>query len=167
MTEKQAMKKIEEAAANRPKVRHNLTERQRKYLKARSQGFNKGEASDIAGYSARNTNKIETSRAMAEALDEMMRNQGIDDEFLAKTIKEGLGATKPVVVDGSIHDYADYPARRQFVDVVLDIRGGRAKKELDVTSKGEKVEGFVIEYIDRSDEEKNKGNKRTKKDKRK
>lgn len=131
------------------------TEMQVKYFAAKISGSpTKKEAALKAGYSqkiAENaTQKVEGTvgyKTLKELLDTAEMK-----EQMQKVLSEGLKATKPVVVDGEIHDYTDFAVRRQYVDTVTDITGDKAKKEIDVTSDGEKLEIQFTNILDPKDE---------------
>ncbi len=88
-----------------------------------------------AGYSdamIKNPQKVTRSKGFKEILE----NMGLDDKALAKTLKEGLNATKVIVRNNknpSSNKIPDYAIRHRYLETALEIKGyiGRNSKPLN------------------------------------
>lgn len=136
------------------------TPKQIAFIKNRLVGMTPHEAALKAGYTkqaAMNAERaIMNATGTRQALEDALREAGVDEKELAKLIKEGLGSTKPVIHEGAIvGEYADYLTRKNYIDTILDITGGRAPKNVDVTSQGEKIPSVVMlpAELDHSEED--------------
>lgn len=104
------------------------SERQKKTLqKVLENGGNVSKAMRESGYSpamAKNPQKFTQS----QAFQQYMHEAGVTDQKLVETIKQGLDATKAVVMgQGSGESFVDiqpdHPTRHKFLETSLKIRG--------------------------------------------
>ncbi len=109
-----------------------------------------------AGYS-KNTAKKPSNLTNSKGWEELMEKH-LPDSLLAKVHKEGLKATKHQGVGGmamgfekgKMKDFghteievADYAVRHKYLESAYKIKGKLVEK-IDVTSQGEKIEGFTF-----------------------
>ena len=142
------------------------TEKQIRYVKARyMEGKTQEQAKAEAGYApSRKATDIEVSPAVQYLMERALENIGVTPELIAIKIKDGLDAMKPIVAGRQITDYPDYQARGKYVDTYLDVTGARKPKGVDVTSKGEAVTGYSVQFIDSENDKKPESNEYSEKD---
>lgn len=64
------------------------------------------------------------------ALDAALRRRGLDEDRVARTLDEGLNATRSVYHQGiRIDEVPDHSARKGYLDTLLDIRGDRKQRD--------------------------------------
>lgn len=105
----------------------HLTDRQLKYLAARSQGMSRVEAVRAIGYSGA-PSQIEKSENLRKALILSMEARGLSTDKLAQKIRDGVDAKKVQfssfkgkIVDERIVD--DNETQHKYVRTALEIRG--------------------------------------------
>jgi hypothetical protein len=107
-----------------------MTIRQRKVIKELVEyGGTMSSAMRKAGYSdamIKNPQKVTKSKGFKEILEIM----GINDNALAKTLKEGLEAVKIVKLRNTYTAIPDFSTRHKFLETTLELKGyiGRNSK---------------------------------------
>jgi len=112
-----------------------ITSRQRKFIKAVVQGNTYRAAAIKAGYQSPDYGSILMKQPhIRTALQAYMHKAGITDELIARKLKEGLNAkTVPRSEGGKRYD--DQFVRKQFLDIVLRIRGDYAPEKFEAVNK--------------------------------
>ena len=126
---------------NQPKVsprvvKDNLTRGNIKFIEAKLEGKNQTDAARLAGYSFPRQSGYDLMEQpkIQSALLTRMEDAGIDDNFIAKGLKEGCKALAPPRKDGG-EQYADYFTRKQYLDIILRVRGDFAPETHQHISK--------------------------------
>lgn len=115
-------------------------------------GGNVSKAMRDAGYSpatAKTPQKLTESKAFLE----IMQEAGVTDEKLTQVIKEGLDATKPIVMgkdsnEAFVDVIPDHPTRHKFLETSLKIKGIGQAKDNTINNFGQ----MVIQQKDRYDD---------------
>jgi DNA-binding CsgD family transcriptional regulator len=115
-----------------------LDDKQRTIVKAKTEGKTDKEALESAGYSPsyiRNEGKkLIEKPAIQSTLQIIMDNSGITDEFMVGKLKEGMDATRTIVVKGGkdkpdkIIESSDHSVRHKFIETGLKLKGHLDKK---------------------------------------
>src|SRR3990167_9542580 len=119
----------------RPSGKIHLTDRQIKYLAARSEGKSKKEAVLIAGYKFSSASSgVEKSPAMRLALLSAMEARGLNSEYISKKIHEGMEAKKShfFSCDGLIKSERvvdDNETQHKYVRTALEVRGDLVRED--------------------------------------
>ena len=141
-----------------------LNERQRLYIKYRSEGMNKKEAGMKAGYTEEDARqakpRIEAEiirRAGADAIErpimKALRDKGIDDNFIAQGIhdlagQEVLSVKMEKGKDGKLHkvlfSQKNHKALGKALDLAIAVRGDKAPEEVKLS---------VMKFLDADDDE--------------
>ena len=96
--------------------------------------------------SATELKKLPTIRAVVTELE----GKGITAEKLAKKLNDGLEATRPIVADGEIIDYAaDYPTRFRYAELLLKVRGDMRDIKDDPAKNAVNVQVNIVDLADR------------------
>lgn len=118
-----------------------LTVKEAKLVKAKAEGLKHTEAWDKAGYSQNssdatkiaNTQKILSKPKVQETLAQLMDDEGIGDKTLLNTLKEGLQASKTIVMgkdeDSFVDIQPDHATRHKYLETGLRLRGHGVKAE--------------------------------------
>lgn len=107
----------------------------RKFVKGVLAGNNLCEAARLAGYKGTSYPQRLMNRAdVQRLLLSEMEKAGINDGFLAKRLKDGLNAKTVPRRDGGKR-YDDQFVRKQFMDIVLKVRGDYAPEKVETTTK--------------------------------
>ena len=121
-----------------------LSIRQRKYVAGVLAGKTKAEAARQAGYSAsvalHAKEKIESSKKVAQLLDDYMRKAGVTEELLAMRVREGLDA---VVTKCWLPHYLYRPMKSDKVE--QQNRRGQAK----YNAEDQLISRTFIDYAER------------------
>lgn len=124
-----------------PCMATKLTVKEAKLLKAKSQGKTHVQAWDEAGYSKKsseatkiaNTQKILSKPKVQKKLSELMDEEGIGDRTLLMTLKEGLQASKTVVMGKEENSFVDiqpdHATRHKYLETGLRLRGHGPKAD--------------------------------------
>lgn len=117
-------------------IKGNLTRGNIKFIDAKLEGKNNTDAARIGGYSYPTQSGYELMKSpkIQTALLERMEEAGINDKFIAKGLKEGCKALAPPRKDGG-KQYADYFTRKQYLDIILRVRGDFAPETQQSISK--------------------------------
>ena len=118
-----------------------LTVKEAKLVKAKAEGKTHAEAYVEAGY-APTTDKgmrVNASRVLAKphvkaTLAELMDEQGLGDNTLLQTLKEGLQASKTIVMgkdsgESFVDIQPDHAVRHKFLETGLRLRGHGTKSD--------------------------------------
>ena len=82
--------------------------------------MSKRELKKVGKTSAAELKKLPNVKAVVTELE----GKGITADKLATKLNDGLEATRPVVADGEILEYApDYPTRFRYAELLLKVRG--------------------------------------------
>ena len=99
------------------------------------QGLNAGDSAIKAGFANRAYGyKLKNQEDIKQALTEMMERSGINEELIAKKLKEGLDAMTVPRRDGG-RQYEDHFIRKQFLDMVFKVRGDYAPERMESIQK--------------------------------
>lgn len=136
-----------------------LTVKEAKLVKAKAEGKSHIEAWDEAGYSQNssdvvkvvNTSKILSKPKVQETIAELMDAEGIGDKTLLNTLKEGLQASKTIVMgkdeDSFVDIQPDHATRHKFLETGLRLRGHGLKAEQQggtiIFNQGDVVQKYV------------------------
>lgn len=117
-------------------LKSGLTRGQTKFIDAKLEGKNNTDAARLAHYSYPKQSGYELMKQpkIQTALLERMEEAGINDKFIAKGLKEGCKALAPPRKDGG-KQYADYFTRKQYLDIILRVRGDFAPETHQSISK--------------------------------
>ena len=121
-----------------------LDDKQRTIVKAKTQGKTDKEALQSAGYSPsyikNEGKKLIDKPVIQSTLAIIMENSGISDEFMIGKLKEGMNATRKIVVKGGkdkpdkIIESDDHSIRHKFLETGLKLKGHLDKKvDVNVT----------------------------------
>jgi hypothetical protein len=104
-----------------------MTTKQAKAIKHVIAGDSPHKAMKKAGYSP-NTYKDPKKLTKSPAFAEVLEKAGISDEQLAKVLKDGLGATKAIVMgikseESFVDVVPDHPTRHKFLETGLRLKG--------------------------------------------
>lgn len=121
-----------------------LDDKQRIIVKAKTQGKTDKEALQSAGYSPsyikNEGKKLIDKPVIQSTLAIIMENSGISDEFMIGKLKEGMNATRKIVVKGGkgkpdkIIESDDHSIRHKFIETGLKLKGHLDKKvDVNVT----------------------------------
>jgi hypothetical protein len=105
------------------------------------EGLNPGQAALQAGYHTERQGygAIKKPR-VRELLTSALDRKGLDEGLIAKKLKDGLRATKGIYYQGEhVVDEIDHVARAKYLDMLIDLRGYKAKEEEGDTSWEEAV----------------------------
>lgn len=117
---------------NKQLVRVNRKHKQ--FMKNVLDGDNVGIAAKRAGFiSDKYGHYLMKQPVILTALQRVMEQKGLTDEYIAKKIKQGLNAYY-VKKDGG-KKYPDFHARDKFVDKVLKVRGDYAPEKHQIEEK--------------------------------
>ena len=115
-----------------------LNDKERVIVKAITQGKDDKEALKTAGYSDNyirtDGKKLIQKPAIQATLQIIMENSGITDEFMVGKLKEGMNATRTIVVKGGkdkpdkIIESDDHSIRHKFLETGLKLKGHLDKK---------------------------------------
>ncbi len=79
-----------------------------------------------------------------------LKKSGITAAKIAEKLNDGLGATKPIVADGEIIDYAaDYPTRYKYCELLLKVRGDMQAIPNDIDKSAVNVQVNLIDLDER------------------
>ena len=78
-----------------------------------------------------------------------MKAQGLTEDLLMEKLREGLGAMKAVVVNGSIQEVEDHTARRHYLKMALDLLNAFPDKAIKVTTNSNSLEDLLKEVAAR------------------
>jgi phage terminase small subunit len=105
--------------------KQKLTIRDRKFIKALTEGKSQTQSMRIAGYSDK-TARFKSGQKLAKlapTIQALMESQSLTDERLVNVLKAGLNAKKPVQTRHGIIDYPDYLTQHKFLETGLKLRG--------------------------------------------
>lgn len=107
-----------------------------KFINAKLEGKNNTDAARIADYTfpRQQGYALMKNPKVQSALLTRMEDAGINDKFIAKGLKEGCKALAPPRKDGG-KQYADYFTRKQYLDIILRVRGDFAPETQQSISK--------------------------------
>ena len=109
-----------------------LDDKDRKVVKALSQGKDDKEALKSAGYSdsyiKNEGRKLIAKPVIQSALQTILDNSGVTDNFLAEKLKEGLDATKIHGTSDDFIEIKDYAVRHKYLETGLKLKGHLDKK---------------------------------------
>lgn len=131
------------------KKRKKLTDKQKAYIKNRALGLGKYESAIQAGYaSGQVSTVVEKSKDVQETMAQIFNRLGVDDEFLAKKIREGMDAKKLWGTGDNYVEVEDWDARHKYISTAIDLKGLKKPQEI-------KVQGmeFLAQLMSKSVEE--------------
>jgi hypothetical protein len=118
---------------NKPVI--NVTPRHRKFVKGLISGKSPSSAAISAGYTnAGYGSKLMKQPAVQSILVAEMEKQGLTDSLLVKKLRDGLNAQTVPRKDGG-QRYDDQFVRKQFLDIILKVRGDYAAIKTENTEK--------------------------------
>lgn len=104
--------------------RKKLTERQKQYIRNRAMGMTKHDSALNAGYSAGRTSQlVEKSKDVRETMAQIFNRLGVDDEFLATKIKEGMDAKKLWGTGDNYVEVEDWDVRHKYIQTAINLKG--------------------------------------------
>ena len=124
------------------KAMHHLTDKQIRYLAARSEGKSKIEAKKLAGYPKEaRPSTIEHSPSLRSALNVALERHGVTDENLADKMQKGLNSEKLLYAtfEGKITDFKPVPDnenQRHYLKTILEVRGDLQDKTEQTVNLG-------------------------------
>jgi phage terminase small subunit len=114
-----------------------LTRKERAFIRYFMQTNRVEDSTLRAGYShAQYGAQLLRDPKIQKCLQVEMERQGISDEYLAKKLKDGLGAkyAAQYYKDGALKqkDAADYHTRKEYLDMALKVRGDYAPERMEI-----------------------------------
>lgn len=117
-----------EIARTLTRIKHPEYYRENKYAEARLNGANPTMAAAIAGIKPENAyrggKQLEQRPRVQQTFRQALEQAGVNNELIAKRIRQGLGATKlitsPTEPDKTVVDFAE---RRQYSKLALEAMG--------------------------------------------
>ena len=110
------------------------TVKQRKFVAELLKGKSNGAAALAAGYSEDYGSDLVKSPTIQGLLATAMAKAGIDDNLIARKLREGLDAKTPPRKEGG-QQYPDQFVRKQFLDVIFKLRGDYAPEKAETVHK--------------------------------
>jgi len=111
-------------------LKKKTNRKHQKFVKALARTGNASRAADIAGYNQSYGRWLKTQPQIQTALQQVLEEEELNDDRVAKEIKNGLEATY-VKKDGG-EEYPEWHARHKYLDTLVKIKGGYAPEKHEI-----------------------------------